>query len=108
MLPISLVLAMFLGMTATSAEKTIAPAKLKLIKEFLEVTEADGGTADAIVDIIGGRLGIPLPSEEMRGETREDPSNAEVAEKTLIPIYDRYFTQRQLRDLIAFFKTETG
>jgi uncharacterized protein len=105
---IGLVLAILIGTVATAAEKKIPAAKQRLIKELLEVTEANEGTADAIVDILGGRLGVPLPTEEMRGETREDPSNAQVAEKTLVPIYDRYFTQRQLRDLIAFFKTETG
>ena len=94
--------------TAFSAEQKIAPSKAALIREFLKVTDAREGTADAFIDILGGRLGLPMAPEETRGEVRAGEEMTEMAEETQLELYDRYFTEKELRDLIAFFKTDTG
>src|SRR3989475_10366199 len=94
--------------TAFGVEQKIAASKAALIREFLKVTDAKEGTADAFIDILGGRLGLPMAPERTRGEVRESPEMAEMAEETQVEVYDRYFTEQQLRDLITFFKTPTG
>ncbi len=86
----------------------IAASKAALIRELLKVTDAKEGTADAFIDILGGRLGLPMAPERTRGEVRESPEMAEMAEETQLEVYDRYFTEQQLRDLITFFNTPTG
>ena len=93
---------------AIAADRAIPAAKRKLIDQLLEFTQAQEGTADAILDILGGRLGLPLPTEEMRGEAREGEEMGKYAEETQAVLYDRYFTQKQLRDLVTFFKSDTG
>ena len=93
---------------AIAADRAIPAAKRKLIDQLLEFTQAQEGTADAILDILGGRLSLPLPTEEMRGEAREGEEMGKYAEETQAVLYDRYFTQKQLRDLVTFFKSDTG
>lgn len=103
-----LLAALLIASTTPAAERQISPKKQKLIRELLELTDAPEGAADAIIDILGGRLGLPLASEEARGETREGKQVAVIAEETQMEVYDRHFTEKQLRDLIAFFKTKSG
>jgi hypothetical protein len=105
---IILLTALLIASTAAAAEQKISPKKQKLIRELLELTDAPEGAADAIIDILGGRLGLPIAPEEARGEVREGKQVAAIAEETQMEIYDRYFTEKQLRDLITFFKTKTG
>jgi Uncharacterized protein conserved in bacteria (DUF2059)/Type II secretion system (T2SS), protein G len=105
---IILLTALLIASTASAAEPNIYPKKQKLIRELLELTDAPKGAADAIIDILGGRLGLPIAPEEARGEVREGKQVAAIAEETQMEIYDRYFTEKQLRDLITFFKTKTG
>lgn len=96
-------------LTVAAAERKIPAAKKKLILQLFEVTDAKGGTTDTIIDILGGRLGVPPIPEEQRREVREEGKEMqEITEQTQMAIYDRYFTEKQLRDLIAFFKTDTG
>jgi hypothetical protein len=90
------------------SEKEIPPAKRELIRELLEVTEAAEGTADAVLDILAERLGVPPLPDALRGEVRESRHMPDIAERTQLALYDRYFTEQQLRDLIAFFKSDTG
>ena len=103
-----IVIALPLATSALGAEVKVPAAKAKLIREFFEVIDAREGTADAFIDILGGRLGLPLPPEEHRGEVREDKEMAEMAEETQLELYARYFTEKQLRELIRFFKTDAG
>jgi hypothetical protein len=103
-----LLMASLVATTTIAAERKISPAKKKLIRELLEVTDAPEGAADAIIDILGGRLGLPIATEEQRGEVREGKQVAAIAEETQLELYDRYFTEKQLRDLVTFFKTKTG
>jgi hypothetical protein len=103
-----LLIVLLIASSAAAAQRQIAPAKKKLIRELLEVTDAPEGAADAIIDILGGRLGLPIAKEEQRGEVREGKQVAVIAEETQLEVYDRYFTEKQLRDLITFFKTKTG
>lgn len=105
---LSLAVILLMSLGASAAERKISAAKKKLIRELLRVTEAQEGTADAIIDILGGRLGLPLATEVQRGEVRESEQVAEIVEETQLELYDRYFTEKQLRDLTTFFKTKTG
>ncbi len=106
--PLVLLVVLLVASSAGAAQRQISPAKKKLIRQLLEVTDAQEGTADAIIDILGGRLGLPIASEEQRGEVREGKQVAAIAEETQISVYDRHFTEKQLRDLITFFKTKSG
>jgi len=103
-----LTIALLVSSTAFTAQQKITASKAKLIRQFLEVADAREGTADAFIDILGGRLGLPMAPEGTRGEVREGPEMAEMAEETQLELYDRYFTEKELRNLISFFKTETG
>jgi hypothetical protein len=103
-----LIITLLVSSTAFGVEQKIAESKAALIREFLKVTDAKEGTADAFIDILGGRLGLPMAPETTRGEVREGEEMAEMAEETQLEIYDRYFTEKQLRDLVTFFKTPTG
>src|SRR5437899_11183896 len=87
-------------LTVAAAEGKIPAAKKNLILQLFEVTEAKDGTADAIIDILGGRLGVPPIPEDSRREVRgEGQEMQEITEQTQMAIYDRYFTEKQLRDL---------
>ena len=108
----AMLLALMPVLTAAAAEPGIPAAKKKLIRQLFEVTDAKDNTTDAIIDILGGRLGVPPISEEQRRAMREEGEEGEemqeIAEQTQMAVYDRYFSEKQLRDLIAFFKTDTG
>ena len=106
--PAIFIITLLASSNAFGAEREIAASKAALIREFLKVTDAKEATADAFIDILGGRLGLPMAPERTRGEVRESPEMAEMAEETQLEVYDRYFTEQQLRDLITFFKTPTG
>jgi hypothetical protein len=66
-----LVIASLISSSVGAAERRISATKTKLIRELLEVTDAPEGAADAIIDILGGWLGLPIASEEARGEVGE-------------------------------------
>ncbi|PYQ31437.1 MAG: hypothetical protein DMF57_14710 [Acidobacteria bacterium] len=105
----AVLLALMPVLTAAAAEPRIPAAKKKLILKLFEVTDAKDNTTDAIIDILGGRLGVPPIPEDQRAEMREEGEEMQqVTEQTQMAVYDRYFTEKQLRDLIAFFKTDTG
>jgi hypothetical protein len=105
----AVLLALMPVLTAAAAERKIPAAKQKLILQLFEVTDANDNTTDAIIDILGGRLGVPPIPEEQRAEMREEGETMQqITEQTQMAIYDRYFSEKQLRDLIAFFKTDTG
>ena len=82
--------------------------KVDLIRELWRVTEAQETTADSVIDIIGGHLGLGIAPEDTRGEVRDSPQMAEIAEETELAAYQRYFTESQLKRMIAFFKSEPG
>jgi hypothetical protein len=108
----AVLLALMPVLTAAAAEPRIPAAKKKLILQLFDVTDAKDNTADAIIDILGGRLGVPPISEEQRRAMREEGEEGEamqqITELTQMAVYDRYFSEKQLRDLIVFFKTDTG
>jgi hypothetical protein len=104
----AVLLALMPVLTAAVAGPRIPAAKKKLILQLFDVTDAKDNTADAIIDILGGRLGVPPIPEKQRVEMREGEEIQQVTEQTQMEVYDRYFSEKQLRDLIAFFKTDTG
>src|SRR5216684_8898693 len=105
MLPMrkSIVVLMVTAMAAASMAADTSPAKQALIRELLQATRASDRASDVILDLFGSAA--PRDAQE---KVRRDPHMAEIAEKAEMDLYDRYFTEKQLRDLVAFFKSETG
>src|SRR5437667_10623584 len=103
-----LIITLLVSSTAFGVGQKIAASKAALIREFLKLTDAKEATADAFIDILGGRLGLPIAPEKHRGEVRESPEMAEMAEDTQLEVYDRYFPEPTLRELITSSKTPNG
>jgi len=99
----SIVVLMVTAMAAASMAADTPPAKQALIRELLQATRASDRASDVILDLFGSAA--PRDAQE---KVRRDPHMAEIAEKAEMDLYDRYFTEKQLRDLVAFFKSETG
>ena len=91
-----------------SEAKRYASKKKNLAADLLRAMEGQDNTADAVLDIIGSRLGLGIAPEDARGEVRESPQMAEIAEETQLALYERYFSEGQLKRMIAFFKSEPG
>src|SRR6266550_7207665 len=64
----------------STAHPAVTASKEKLISELLALTHADR-TPDAVLDILGGRLGLP-PVTGAQGKVNQ------------IEIYDRYFAEQ--------------
>src|SRR6266849_1173301 len=90
-----------LSVCAVAAD--IPPAKKALIHELLQATHASDRASDVILHLFGAKA-----SPEVQEKIRRDPGTAQIAEKAVFFLYDRYFTEKQLRDLVAFFKSDTG
>ena len=99
----SMVVLLVTAMAATLMAADIPPAKQELIRELLQATRASDRASDVILDLFGSAA--PPDAQE---KVRRDPHMAEIAEKAEMELYDHYFTEKQLRDLVAFFKSETG
>lgn len=95
--------------TAESEENKIYPTKKEnLVAGLLRAIDAQEATTDAVLDIIGARAGLGIAPEETRGEVRESPQMWQIAEETQFRLYETNFTERQLRRLTEFFKSEAG
>ena len=124
---------------SASAQQTISPEKLALIKELLEVTGASEN-ADKTADIMLSfqeKESIKMVEslieddknltpddkklmkersaasmERMMTRVREfyakELNLGQMMDEMVAPIYDRHFTEADLREIIAFHKTPTG
>ena len=90
-----------LAVCAVAAD--IPPAKKALIRELLQATHASDRAGDVILDLFGANA-----PPNVQEKIRRDPGTEQIAEKAEMDLYDRYFTEKQLRDLVAFFKSDTG
>lgn len=129
-------LGLWLSMTLTSAtwaQTQPSPEKLALVKELLQLTNA-GEMAQKFTDAMLPQLenSMPLVLSQAAGETlsaenkqkykeqtqqfmqrfREElPKRvnfAQVLEQLSLPLYDRHFTENELKDLINFYRSPTG
>ena len=105
-------------------EASISPVKRALIKELTEVTQVankyaevssgmmtEAGVIDdaerlKVKEEIAGTYGSF--SERLLNLFFERMSVAELIEQIYYPLYDKYFTEGELRDMIAFYRTPTG
>ncbi len=122
---------------ASEKAATISPEKKAAIKELFDVTEASQMTEDMSnvmltnvergypqMLIEGGLINLKdkkqdeiekeLMESQMRfnkrfGELYKKRVNfAEVLDEVYLPLYDKYFTVSELKDLVAFYKSTTG
>jgi hypothetical protein len=126
------------GCTATFAQQAISPEKQALVKEFMEamggqktatelidtmvkfqeqeapkmissLIEADENLTAAQKDQL--RQSITESTERVNKQTRDFFARINIGqmiEEISYPIYDKNFTESELRDLIAFYRTPTG
>ena len=128
----------WVGVAGAAMAEPLGEARVALVREFLEVTETGGGTVplrNAFVDQVDqsypetfdamlSELSLPPESEEaarqgyaeslarFRAEfSRQFDAqiDLEVLARVLYaPIYARHFTDDELRELTAFYRTPTG
>ncbi len=117
----------------TEAEEEISARKKKLIKELIEVTEV-GKQAEKTMDMVLAQIERNFPQMmsgflkgEERGKFEKEGAESvtrflkryrellpkridlgQLMEQIYFPFYDEYFTERELRDLIRFYKSRTG
>lgn len=118
-----------------AASPVISPTKRSLIKELLEITQASK-SANQVIDVMV-RSELPkLVSAILKNVPSLDSDRPEVqkqfseiisriavkyrdrvlkkidlnqlVEQVSYPIYDQYFTESELRDIIGFYKSSTG
>jgi uncharacterized protein len=121
---------------AGSASAQIIPSpKRALIKELLELTQA-GASADAILRQSLAQMETELPKlltgflkeSGLEGEALKKQANAtalrvikryqerapqvldmkQITEQISYSLYDQFYTEAELKDVIAFYKTSTG
>ena len=118
--------------TLARAEEEISPRKEKLIKELIEVTEV-GKQAEKIMNMMFAQMEknssqmIPmlLKGEELEKFKKEGKESTtrflkryrelfkeidfgQLTEQIYFPLYDKYFTENELKDMIGFYKSPTG
>lgn len=93
---------------AFAQQTTISPAKKALIDELITLTRARDQATEAFLQIL--KLASGTPRGDV-GEMRANATASEVPDKVLartVDLYDRTMTEQQLRDTIAFFKSDAG
>lgn len=90
-------------------EQTISPAKKEKIKTFLKLTNVLGIANQVMDNMINSYQTYykQVPAEYWN-ELKKETSNTKDFEELLIPIYSKYYTEKELDDIIAFYKTSTG
>jgi uncharacterized protein len=120
------------------AQDAISPEKRALIDDLLRVnrteqnmqesmTAALGLMGKTMTEIISKSIPDQLDDKGASKEAREQAAEMtakrmagvhemmmkqinvpELIEQVVVPLYDKYYTESELRDLIAFYKTPTG
>lgn len=89
-------------------DETGGTSKQQKIRKLMYMTGTKE-TAEAIMNEMIGmyiRMFPDIPSETWDG-LRKDIKVDELVEKT-IPIYDKYFSEQEIDDMITFYETPTG
>ena len=88
-----------------SAEQT---AKRMEIRKLIELTGAANVSADALRQIISPlKAGFPDVPEAFWDTFTKEVHSDELID-LVIPIYDRYYTRDEIKDLTAFYQTPVG
>ncbi|MCK4244884.1 MAG: DUF2059 domain-containing protein [Candidatus Omnitrophica bacterium] len=127
------VLVLFSFVTPIRAEEKISPRKERLIKELIEVTGVER-QAEKTMDMVLAQMErnfSQMMSGFLKGEEREkfEKEGAETVtrflkryrellpkridlgqlmEQVYFPLYDKYFTENELKDMIRFYESPTG
>lgn len=106
-------LAAFVLMMSFSAlaAPEISPSKKALIDELMRVSNAYSLGAGFLVDVLS--ISLPeKPTEARAAELREkiasDPQSKQMIDESFVNLYDSAFTEAELSQLIAFFKSDLG
>ncbi|KUY17477.1 hypothetical protein BAZ12_00980 [Elizabethkingia miricola] len=104
---------LFLIMTGSlifAQEQTISPAKKEKIKTLLKITNMTG----IANQMMGNMLNYyqanykQVPAEYWTEVKKEATDSINEFEGLMIPTYSKYYTEKELDDMIAFYKTPTG
>ncbi|CAM3604200.1 DUF2059 domain-containing protein [Elizabethkingia occulta] len=103
---------LFLIMTGSlifAQEQTISPVKKEKIKTFLKLTNVLGVANQVMDNMINSYQTYykQVPAEYWN-ELKKETASTKDFEELLIPIYSKYYTEKELDDIIAFYKTPTG
>ncbi|WP_278550980.1 DUF2059 domain-containing protein [Elizabethkingia bruuniana] len=104
------ILLLILAASLTFAqEQTVSPAKKEKIKTFLKLTNVLG-VANQVMDnmLSSYQTYYKQVPAEYWDELKKETANTNDFEELLIPIYSKYYTEKELDDIIAFYKTSTG
>ncbi|AQX84222.1 DUF2059 domain-containing protein [Elizabethkingia bruuniana] len=104
------ILLLILAASLTFAqEQTVSPAKKEKIKTFLKLTNVLGVANQVMDNMINSYQTYykQVPAEYW-DELKKETANTNDFEELLIPIYSKYYTEKELDDIIAFYKTSTG
>ncbi|PZV08666.1 MAG: hypothetical protein DCF22_19805 [Leptolyngbya sp.] len=119
----------------SASAQTVSSPKRALIKELLELTRA-GDSANAILNQSLAQMEVELPKllsgfledSGLEGEALQKQANAtvlriiqryqervpkvldmkQITEQISYSLYDKFYTEAELKDVIAFYKTSTG
>lgn len=89
----------------------VSPQKRALISELIRVSGAADITVGYIADMFSEQYGKPkgvASAMWMREQMGNSIQFRQLVESTRMDIYDRYFTEKQLGDLIAFYQSDAG
>lgn len=95
------IVGLFLISTVSSAE----PASAESIRVYFQVSGQEAAAKEIVANILPilknttGNIPEDLLNELYRTDNMVD---------RIIPIYQKYFTEQELKELIAFYKTPTG
>lgn len=96
---------------AISLQAEVSPQKRAMISELIRLSGAADITVGYIGDLFAEQYGRPkavasaLWMREQMGNSKEF---RDLVENTRMEIYDRYFTEKQLADLLKFYRSDTG
>jgi uncharacterized protein len=116
----AVLLACALSLPATATESNPSIRQRQLSRELLELMDIDA-TIGSVIDTMFGQIQTHLiasagPDDEEEGKELFEAFRARSAkidftgllEEGYIRIYSKYFSERELADLIVFYKTPTG
>jgi len=92
----------------TKEAKEAREARYKDIKELLKVTgSADMGTQIAYQIVMSLKQQYPEVTDAQWKEYIGKMNTSELSEKVL-PVYDKYFTNSEIKDIVKFYNSEIG
>jgi uncharacterized protein len=102
-----LLLIFFVSMLAVKANAQ-SDGKEKLIKEMLELSGAKKMALQTMEMMIGSfKKSMPTVENNFWDEFMKEADNDELV-NMIIPVYANHFTEKEVKELIAFYKTPIG